>query len=272
MIRIGDFSKLSRISIRMLRHYDELGLLMPGSVDDFTGYRYYSEGQLPLAARIGALKDMGFSLAMIAEILKEYDNPEALGKFLALKFAEVKEQAEDANRRMLLLETTMNRLREDGSIMNYSVTLKEMPARTVASLRRVIPAYDSEGMLWQQMMQETAPLNLRMANPCHSVAVFHDEGYKESDVDVEIQITVEGSYRDTEHVIFKTVAPVQIASVTFQGGYDQLTAINEAIANWVNDNHYAFDGAMFNIYLVGPGTESNPDKWVTEVCYPVRKK
>ena len=272
MIRIGDFSKLSRISIRMLRHYNEIGLLIPDSVDDFTGYRYYSEAQLPMAGRISALKDMGFSLAMITKILAEYDDPEALGKFLALQYAEMKEQAEDANRKMLLLESTINRLRKDGNIMNYNVTLKEMPKRYIASLRQVIPAYDKEGTLWELMMKETAPLNMQMANPCHSVAVFHDEGYKERDVDVEIQITVDGSYKNTEHVVFKTVEPIQIASVTFQGGYDQLGAINEAIANWVNDNNYSFDGPMFNIYIVGPATEQNPANWVTEVCFPIKKK
>lgn len=272
MIKIGDFSKLSRISIRMLRHYNEIGLLIPDSVDDFTGYRYYSEAQLPLAGRIAALKDMGFSLAMITKILAEYDNPKALGKFLTLQYVEMKEQAEDANRKMLLLESTINRLRKDGTIMNYNVVLKEMPKRYVASLRQVIPAYENEGMLWELMMKETASIGVQMANPCHSVAIFHDEGYKERNVDVEIQISVDGKYKDTEHVVFKNVEPVQIASVTFQGGYDQLGAINEAIANWMNDNNYVFNGAMFNIYIVSPAMEQNPEKWVTEVCYPIQKK
>ncbi|WP_235440040.1 MerR family transcriptional regulator [Paenibacillus sp. DMB20] len=72
MFRIGDFSKLSRVSIRMLRHYDEMGLLVPEYVDEMTGYRYYKAGQLVLANRIRSLKDMGFSLALIGSILKEY--------------------------------------------------------------------------------------------------------------------------------------------------------------------------------------------------------
>ena len=62
MLKIGEFSKLSRISIRMLRHYDEIGLLAPETTDPFTGYRYYSEAQLITAGRINALKDMGFKL------------------------------------------------------------------------------------------------------------------------------------------------------------------------------------------------------------------
>lgn len=70
MLRIGDFSRLSRVSIRMLRYYDEMGLLKPDKVDDFTGYRYYKEEQLLVMGKIIALKDMGFGIHAIAEILK----------------------------------------------------------------------------------------------------------------------------------------------------------------------------------------------------------
>ena len=272
MIKIGDFSKLSRISIRMLRHYNEIGLLMPDDIDNFTGYRYYSEAQLPLANRISALKQMGFSLAAITEILKEYDNPDALKKFLAIKYAEIKEQSENINRQILLLETTINRLGKDGNVMNYNVLLKEMPKRYVASLRKIIPSYGSEGMLWEQLMKETAFINMQMANPCNAIAVFHDEGYKESDVDVEIQISVDGEYVNTENIVFKSIEPIQIASVTFNGGYEQTAAINEAIATWVKDNNYNFGGAMFNIYHVSPAMEKNPENWVTEICFPIGKK
>ncbi len=65
MLKIGDFSRLSQISIRMLRHYDELGLLIPESTDPFTGYRYYGEAQLSDARKISMLKAMGFPLAEI---------------------------------------------------------------------------------------------------------------------------------------------------------------------------------------------------------------
>ena len=61
MIRIGDFSKLSRVPIKTLRYYDEMGLLKPLHVDDFTGYRYYEYEQMTHLYRILALKDLGFS-------------------------------------------------------------------------------------------------------------------------------------------------------------------------------------------------------------------
>jgi len=272
MLKIGDFSKLSRISIRMLRHYDNIGLLVPDDIDRFTGYRYYGEAQLPLAGRITVLKDMGFSLNVIVEILKTYDDPRALKNYLMLKQTELGEQAEKTHRQLHVLETTIQRIGKGEYTMKYNVSTQEMPQRFVASLRQVIPSYDQEGMLWEQMMRETAPQNLQYANPCMSLAIFHDKDYKEHDVDVEIQISVRGEYTNTEHVVFKTTQPVLVASATYTGGYDQLTDVNIAVANWVQDNGYAFDGAMFTIYHVGFGQTQNPDEFVTEVCFPVRKK
>ncbi len=272
MLKIGDFSKLSRISIRMLRHYDEIGLLVPKDIDSFTNYRYYSEEQLPVASRITALKTMGFSLATIVEILKSYNNPKALSEFLAVKHAEVQAEATEMKQRLLLLETTIMRLRKDDMAMNYNVVLKMLPKRYVASVRKILPSYDQEGILWNLLMSETASMNLQQTDNCYSLAMFHDEGYKESDVDVEIQLSVRGEYSNTENVIFKTVPEVEIASATYKGNYEQLTAVNHAVANWVSDNDYEFNGAMFCIYHVSPAQTQDFNELVTEVCYPVKKK
>lgn len=272
MLKIGDFSKLSRISIRMLRHYDEIGLLVPDSIDPFTGYRYYSETQLPAANQIQALKDMGFGLSVIAEILKTYGDAQSLKKYLILKQAEIREQVEKEGRQLLLLENTIRRLGKDDYFMEYSVTLKEMPQRTVASVRDMIPSYDKEGMLWERMMKEFASQGVQYANPCQAVAIFHDKCHKEQDPDVEIQISVQGSYQNTEQVTFKTVDPILMASATYKGGYDQITVVNAAVANWVKDNQYEYDGPSFCIYHVSPAQTQNQEELVTEVCFPVKKK
>lgn len=272
MLKIGDFSKLSRISIRMLRHYDEIGLLKPDEVDQFTGYRYYNEDKLTVAGRIQMLKNLGFGLPVIREILQKYEDPEEVERFLMVRQKELEEQIQDTKQRLQLLDNTMKWLRKDGNLMDYSVTLKTMPQRYVASVRQVIPAYEDEQILWNLLNEEIAGQKVQPENPCYGMAVFHDNGYKESDVDVEIQISVAGKYEDTEHVRFKTVPPVQIASATYQGSYDQITRVNEAVANWIRDNGYEFNGSSFCIYHVSPGQTDNPEELVTEVCYPVKKK
>lgn len=272
MLRIGDFSKLSRISIRMLRHYDEIGLLHPKQVDDFTGYRLYSEAQLPMAERIQSLKGLGFGLAMIGEILEHYGEPREMERFLLVKRKELEDQILQAEQRRQLLDSAMKWLREDGNMMEYNVNLKTMPKRYVASVRQVIPAYDCEGTLWQIMNEETASMNVQQAAPCYGLAIFHDQGYKESDVDVEIQCSVIGTYKDTERLTFKTVEPIEIASATYKGSYEQITRVNMAVANWIQENGYEMNGELFSIYHVSPADTTSPEEMVTEVCYPVRKK
>lgn len=272
MLQIGDFSKLSRISIRMLRYYDETGILTPSSVDAFTGYRYYSETQLLTAGRIQALKALGFELSVIREILENYEDAQGIEQFLLIKRKELEEEAGEIKQKLKLLDSTLKWLRKDGNLMDYNVTLKIMPERYVASVRQVIPAYNSEGILWEIMSKELAAQKVQQANPCCGLAIFHDEGHKENNPDVEIQLSVVGKYNDTEQVKFKTAAPVQIASATYQGGYEQIGKVNAAVANWVLENGYDFDGKSFCIYHVSPAQTSNPEELVTEVCFPVRKK
>lgn len=121
-------------------------------------------------------------------------------------------------------------------------------------------------------MKETAPLHIQDGDPVLCSATFHDGEYKESDVDVEIQKTVRGAYPDTEHVKFKTMPAVVVASTVCKGSYDQLNEATAAVVSWVEANGYAFDAPSFFIYYVSPHETQNPEEFVTELCYPVRKK
>lgn len=272
MLKIGDFSKLSRISIRMLRYFDEKDLLKPFKIDDMTSYRYYHESQLTTACTIIALQQMGFSIAIISEILSYESNPKKLEEFFSEQKNIITENYQNSLRQLQLLETSLNQIRKDEYKMKYSVILKDFPTMKVASLRQIIPSYQDEGMLWQQLMPVLTNKNVSYPNPYYSLAIFHDKEYKEDNVDVEIQVSIEGNYSDEGNVHFKERPSILVASVTFKGNYDQVSFVNETVAHWVSDNNYIFDGPMFNIYHVSPATESNPDNWVTECCFPVRKK
>lgn len=272
MLRIGDFSRLSRISIRMLRHYDEIKLLAPETVDTFTGYRYYSESQLPEASRIMALRGMGFGLSDIRDLLHKYHDPEKLEAYLRGKYDEILQQIRELQGQATQLETALRRIGKDGLSMNYDVVQKEIPERYVASVRQIIPAYDQEQILWNILMKETAGMNLRCDTQFRGAAVFHDEGYKERDVDVEIQMPVKGHYENTEHVVFKTVPAVLIASATYQGSYAKINEVNASVAAWLRDNGGEINGPCFSIYHVSPADTENPEELVTEICYPVKGK
>ena len=272
MLKIGTFSKLSRISIRMLRYYDDQGLLAPVQIDPFTGYRYYSEEQLRTAEQIAALRRMGFGLAGVRELLAAEDDREAWEQALERQRKVLQEEEREARARLLLLEDTLARLRKDEKPMDYPVTIKKLPSRYVASVRRRIPTYWHEQELWNTLAEETRAMNLQACDPCYAMAVFHDGEHVEKDADVEVQMAVKGEHPDTANVTFRTAPAVRIASATFKGPYDLAAEVTRTVAEWVRDNGYEFDGPSFFVYHVSPHDTQDPEEYVTEVCFAVRKK
>ena len=271
MLKIGEFSKLSRVSVRMLRHYDEIGLLKPAKIDPFTDYRYYREDQLPTVCRITALKDMGFSLADIVRILEVYDDREQLERFFSAQQRELERASLDIEHKLTLLDAARKRLRKEED-MNYTVTIKTIPARYAATVRMTLPRYEDEGMIWGKLAEETCRMNLTEDEPCLCAVTYLDGEYKEENVDMMAWKTVRGSYPDTEHVKFRTLPEVTVASCTYQGSYTQITDVYSAVIAWMEANGFEPAGPMFNIYHVSPHETQNPDEFVTEICYPVKKK
>lgn len=266
MLKIGDFSKLSRVSIRMLRHYDDIGLLKPAEIDGFTGYRYYREEQLFIIGRITALKDMGFALAEIVRILPIYDDKEKLDAFLLGRQKELAALSKQTEYKLMLLDTARKRLRKEQN-MSFNVTVKTIPERYAATVHMVIPRYEDEGMAWNMMGECKKPLV--PADPCLSATVFLDKEYKEENVEIVAWMTVKGTYQDTEHVKFKTLPAVKVASCILKGSYDQMNDATATVISWINANGYTVSGPMFNIYHMSPAQTQNPDEYVTEVCFPI---
>ena len=266
MLKIGEFSKLSRVSIRMLRHYDDIGLLKPAEIDDFTGYRYYREDQLFTIGRITSLKDMGFALADIIKILDSYDDKDKMEAFLSERQKELSKLNQETEYKLMLLDTARKRLRKEQN-MSFDVTVKTIPERYAATVQMVVPHYEDESMLWGTMMQEFK--NLIPSDPCLAAAEFLDDEYKEENVEIIAWMTVNGSYEDTEHVKFKTLPAVKVASCIIKGSYDQMGEAYATVVSWIKSNGYKMNGHMFNIYHVSPAQTQNPDEYVTEACFPV---
>src|SRR5258708_11227624 len=100
MLKIGELSRLSRVTVQTLRHYDDLGLLKPSQVDTFTGYRYYLPNQLLRLYRILALKDLGFSLEQIAKLLENDLSTQELRGMLKMKQVEIEQHLEEEQARL----------------------------------------------------------------------------------------------------------------------------------------------------------------------------
>src|SRR5262245_57241285 len=139
MIRIGDFSKLSRVSVKALRYYDEMGLLKPVNVDRFSGYRYYEFDQLPHLYRILALKDLGFSLEEIGHLLESDLSVEQMRGMLKLRQAEIRQRVEEETARLERVERWLSEIEQEDSMSKYDVVIKKIEPTKVASVRGVVP-------------------------------------------------------------------------------------------------------------------------------------
>lgn len=193
MLKIGLFSKLSRVSIRMLRYYDEMGLLRPAYIDPDSDYRYYREDQLQTVGWITALRDMGFSLADVRRMSQLGRDAEALAPFFAARRRELQAETAKTAQQLLLLDTAEKRLGKE-DFMQYNITIKTIPARYAACVHTVIPRYQDESQVWQTLCAETDHMHLVPDDPCYCAVTFLDGEFKETDVELEAWKTVKGTY------------------------------------------------------------------------------
>ena len=272
MFKIGEFSRLVRISPRMLRHYEKCGLLYPAEIDKFTGYRQYSAEQIPLAQNIVLMRDLGFSIDEIGDVLPYLNDFAYMNKVLRAKVVSVQALIEAEQLKLERLLLMSNTMRKESNIMVYEVELKKLTAVKVISLRGIIPKYNQEGMLWEKLGRYVGENRIE----CHSdgYSVYYDEAYKETDVDVEIAIPVDELGASEGEFVFKEYEEIPLAATVrftgpFDGGYD---TASEKLAGWMESNGYSFAGYMRGHTIVSPDDEPNPEKWETELQAPVIKK
>lgn len=269
MFKIGDFSKLTRVSIRMLRYYDKMGLFKPASIDSFTGYRHYSATQIRKLNLIVSLRDMGFSVADIAIAINEQSD-EGLRALLEQKRHEVEDNIHAEKKKLGKINSALNNINKERVNMNYNVEIKSVPSFKVVSLRDNIPSYDAEGMLWQRLGEFVEKKNLKCANV--SYATYHDEGFKEGDVDVEVVMAVEELHENEDGFIFKETEPIEeAASILVPGDFSNIAPAFNFIAKWIEENGYTLCGNPRELPIRGPWNESNPDNYLNEIQMPIKK-
>lgn len=115
MLKIGDFARIARVTVKTLRHYACEGLLEPVYIDRYSGYRYYTLDQLPTLNRILALKDLGFSLAQIRQLMRETLTAEELRGMLRLKHVELQQTVERERERLQRVEERLQLIDREGS-------------------------------------------------------------------------------------------------------------------------------------------------------------
>jgi len=273
LLTIGEFSRLSQLSIRMLRYYDEHGVLPPTHTDPRSGYRSYAPALLATARKVRRLRDVGLGVAELAACVPLLDEPGAMRRVLERHRTRLIAEAAAASARIQEVDALITGLEEP--LMSVTVTHRIEPARTVASLRGVIPTYADEGRLWERLMPALFSAGAQLAPDARAVAVFHDDDYRETDCDVEVRLEVAAPFATpdsgdpADDVRCVDLPAQEVAVGVLHGSYERVGEVMEAVGRWVPEHGYRFAGPMFNVYLVSPHEDPEPAHWVTEVCIPV---
>jgi len=270
MLTIGEFARLGQVSPRMLRHYDETGLLRPNQVDPQTGYRLYDVAALGRLHRLLALRDLGFTLEQIRPLLDDDVPVEQLRGMLRLGRAQIEQTLEAEQARLRRVEAHLRALEGSTTMPRNDVVIKQAEPIRLAEAEGIAPGYGTEnlGPLFARLLPEVLE-HLTRAGAKPGISVGHYE-WPRDDGSVVLHAGFDIGDQDvpsTEAVQVIELPTVEVASVIHRGAMEGIEAAFEALVRWIEDSGYRLAGPSRELYH--EFHHEDPTRHVTELQIPV---
>lgn len=267
MLKIGEFSRLARVSVKTLRYYADLGLLKPSYVDRYSGYRYYSLEQLPRLNRILALKELGFSLVQIEQMLREDLGAGELQRLMQLRHAELAQQVQAEQARLERVAVRLRQIEQEGRLPRYEVLVKPVDACRVAGIRDTISSYRDVGALFRELWSYLADRGIGpLKGP--SMTIYRDAEYRDQGVEVEVAVplspgaVMERRIKGNARVLVHLLPRLEAASVIYSGSYEGISSAYSALMGWTQSHGYRTAGPNRELYLQGPEPGLDPSRYI----------
>ncbi|MBM7854727.1 DNA-binding transcriptional MerR regulator [Desulfohalotomaculum tongense] len=264
MYTIGQFSKICKVTVKALRHYEKIGLITPDKVEESNKYRYYSKEQVSLIKKISFLKELGVPLKLVKQIIDKETIPDEIKVLLEEHRKILLEQLDLCNSRLVKLawwEKTLEG-KELTEAKNYDIRIRGVAETPVRSLRKHIKAKEIAPMI-RSLLEEINSLGGVHAGP--PIMLFFDEDFNPENMDMEAALPV----LDV-NLSNKTLPAVLAATCIYVGPYDGLEDAYEAVFAWINQNGYRAEYPTREISYNDPQT-TPPEQLVTEIIVPVTK-
>ena len=269
MFSIGDFARHGQVSVRMLRHYDAIGLLRPAHVDGATGYRSYEAQQLSRLNRIVALKDLGFTLEHVRSVLDDKVGVEELRGMLVLRQAQLQAQIATDTARLAQVEARLHLVEREGAMPTEDIQIKRLPAVRVAELTDTAASFEPESIspviqpLYDELVSRLERAGVKPVG--HAIAYYENS----SDGD---RVVVHAAFpvdtdpaEEHDFAIVDLPAIEQAATIVHRGSMDNVMSSIQTLAGWIDAHGYRSAGYNRELYIeVG-----DLDDWVTELQEPI---
>lgn len=270
MFSIGEFASMGRVSVRMLRHYDAIGLLEPARVDHVTGYRFYDASQLRRLNRLVALKDLGFTLTQVTDIVDAKVDVAELRGMLRLRQAQLTEQIATDSDRLARIEGRLRMIEREGAMSTQQVSVKSVAPARVSTVSGHATSTSNEDIgpvvqsLFGELMAALDAAGAAPTGPPIAAYTSTDQG--------GLQITVGCPVDYDPDTVAETIdlpALPEVASFVYEGPMTGIDEGYQTLATWIEEQGYRTDGTAREVYLVCyPEPE---DHWRTELQMPISR-
>ncbi len=277
LLRIGEFSRLSRVTVKTLHHYDEIGLLKPSQIDRFTSYRYYTLDQLPRIHSIMALKELGLSLEEITHLLLEDVPPDQIRGMYRLKLAEAQQRMREEQARMAQIEFRLRQIEMEGTMQTVDIVLKRIEPFYALTFRHNYQTRAEREVIGRAIakaiQQGLMKTNLENAAP---INIFYEDEFRGEYYDTEVIVPVEPTHpplvslENVGEFKLRQLPAIELAAVYMhQGDYDTLNEKYLFLQRWAIENGYKLSGAWRFVYHRGPMHHVDPSQYLTELQHPI---
>lgn len=270
MFAIGEFARHGRVSVRMLRHYDAIGLLEPVRVDPATGYRFYDASQLSRLNRIVALKNLGFTLQQVSSIINDQVSTAELRGMLMLRRAELEQQMTIGAARLAEVQARLLAI-EGAASEPPPVVVKCIAATRVAELTGLAAGYEPRFItpviqpLYRELGCLLSDAGVAVTGP--GVAYYEDTGDDTGTIEVHAGLPVADQIDDPHGLRIACLGEIPVAATLIhQGSMDNVLPSVQALARWIDANGYQSHGYARELTLK---LSEVGDDWVTELQQPI---
>jgi DNA-binding transcriptional MerR regulator len=270
MFVIGEFARHGRVSVRMLRHYDAIGLLEPLWIDPGTGYRFYDAGQQSRLNRIVALKDLGFTLQQVASMLDDQVSLAELRGMLKLRQAELQEQIATDTARLAQVRARLLAIESETSQLAPVVVKRIEPVR-VTELTGTAAGYEPQFItpviqgLYGELPRQLSRAGIDITG--HGVAHYEDADGDTGAIEVHAALPIAGEPAGPHEFDVVRLAEIPAAATLIHhGSMDNVLASIQALAGWIDASGYQSLGYARELTLKLSDVR---DDWVTELQEPV---
>lgn len=263
-LSIGDFSRMTQLSVKTLRHYHEVGLLQPGRVEPASGYRYYTHDQVSTAQVVRRLRELGMPIADVRAVLTSA--PAERNALISGHLQRLEEQLAATRSAVESLRAILDRPTEDLRIEHRSV-----PATPAAAISATV---DREDLLpwWQRAVEEVRSTvatdkTFRPTGP--PGALFGFDVFARDHGAVTVFIPVDGVVRRVGRVEPATIPAAELAAIRHHGPHDDVDLAYTALGDYATRHEISVDGPLREDYERFSWDTGDSEQWVTELCWPV---